>query len=274
MPELPEVETVRSYLDDVVKGRKIVSVDVLLPRLIKNRNADEFAASLTGCTFMKITRKGKYLFLHLNANSGILAHLRLTGRFLYEDDDGKDLPRFSRIVFHLDKGRLIYGDIRTLGCLWIVPDGAVTGIKGYDTLGPDGISPDFTPQYLWNYIHRRKTRIKAILLDQTCVAGVGNIYVDEALFLAGIRPSRRCDKVTKKETEALCNAIHAVLEEGLAYGGTTIINFVNASGKEGQNQENLNVYGREGKPCPNCGTPITYVKQGGRGTHYCRYCQK
>lgn len=142
MPELPEVETVRSYLDDVVKGRKIVSVDVLLPRLIKNRNADEFAASLTGCTFTKITRKGKYLFLHLNANSGILAHLRLTGRFLYEDDDGKDLPRFSRIVFHLDKGRLIYGDIRTLGCLWIVPDGAVTGIKGYDTLGPDGISPD------------------------------------------------------------------------------------------------------------------------------------
>lgn len=274
MPELPEVETVRSYLSEKVTGRKILSIDVLLPRLIKNRDSHEFVASLTGCTITGVTRKGKYLFFHLNASAGILAHLKLTGRFLYEEDDGNELPRFSRIVFHLDKGRLIYGDIRTLGCLWLVPDGPLTGITGYDTLGPDGISDDFSKDYLWHYIHHRKRRIKAVLLDQTCVAGVGNIYVDEALFLAGIRPSRRCDKVTKKETGALCQAIHHVLEEGLAHGGTTIINFVNASGKEGQNQENLNVYGREGMPCPVCGTPITYIKQGGRGTHYCRICQK
>jgi formamidopyrimidine-DNA glycosylase len=272
MPELPEVETIRAYIDKKVSGHRVEDIQVCLPRLIKNSSAGEMKKALIGRTITACSRRGKYLVLHTDGPDSLLIHLRMTGSLIYDAGRGEEI-RAQRIVFLLDAGRLIYRDIRTLGCLWLVPSAGLTHIKGYDTLGPDGNSPDCTATYIYSRLKGTHRKIKSFLLDQTQIAGLGNIYVDEALFLAGIRPSRRCDRISKAAAGRLCDAIHEVLAEGLAHGGTTIRNFISGSGREGSNQDYLRVYGREGQPCPLCGTKIRYVKQAGRGTHYCPHCQ-
>lgn len=274
MPELPEVETIRSFIENKVQHKGITAVDVSLPRLIRNTTAENFVSALTGTEIEGVSRRGKYLFLRCSGPWSVLVHLRMTGSLLYEDKPGEYAGRAVHIVFSLSEGRLLYRDIRTLGCLWLVPTEGPTGIKGYDNLGPDAISPAFTAEGLYRFLKETRRPVKTVLLDQTKVAGIGNIYVDEALFRAGIRPLRRGCKVTKKEAVKLHEAITVVLQEGLAHGGTTIRNFISGNGKEGQNQENLRVYGREGTPCTVCGTTIEYVKLNGRGTHYCPKCQK
>lgn len=274
MPELPEVETIRSFIEKKVQHKVITAVDVSLPRLIRNTTAENFVSVLTGTEIEGVSRRGKYLFLRCSGPWSVLVHLRMTGSLLYEAMPGEYAGRAVHVVFSLTEGRLLYRDIRTLGCLWLVPTEGPTGIKGYDNLGPDAISPAFTAEGLYRFLKETRRPVKTVLLDQTKVAGIGNIYVDEALFRAGIRPLRRGCKVTKKEAVKLHEAITAVLQEGLAHGGTTIRNFISGNGKEGQNQENLRVYGREGTPCTVCGTTIEYVKLNGRGTHYCPTCQK
>lgn len=272
MPELPEVETVRATLEPVLTGRTITHIDITLPRLIKNATVEAFSKALSGCTFTAVGRKGKYLRLCTDGSSDLLVHLRMTGSLIY-DAAGNNRPKTAHIVFHLDKGLLYYCDVRTFGCLWLAKPGEKTGISGYDELGPDANSSAVTADYLREKMKASSRTVKSFLLDQTVLAGLGNIYVDEALFLAGIRPSRRCNHIGKERTQRLAKAIHTVLAEGIEYGGTTIRDFVNGSGREGENQENLVVYGREGTPCKTCGTLIKYVKQGGRGTHYCPHCQ-
>ena len=274
MPELPEVETIRSFIEKRVQHKVITAIDVSLPRLIRNTTAENFVSVLTGTTIEGVSRRGKYLFLHCSGPSSVLVHLRMTGSLLYEDQPGAFSGRAVHVVFSLTEGRLLYRDIRTLGCLWVGPSEGPTGIKGYDNLGPDAISPAFTAEGLYRLLKETSRPVKTVLLDQTKVAGIGNIYVDEALFRAGIRPLRRAHRVTKKEAAKLHEAITDVLHEGLEHGGTTIRNFISGNGKEGQNQENLRVYGREGTPCTVCGTTIEYVKLNGRGTHYCPKCQK
>ncbi|MGE1061125.1 DNA-formamidopyrimidine glycosylase [Megasphaera paucivorans] len=274
MPELPEVETVRRYLQNHLPGKSIQQIEIFLPRLIKNATSQQFAAALKNKKIKKVERRGKYLFLHIDGPQSLLIHLRMTGRLVYEEEPFSVLPRFNRIVFQLTQGRMLYGDVRTLGCLWLIPSVGLTGVKGYDTLGPDGTSPDFTAAYLRQKLKDTTRTIKSFLLDQTNVAGLGNIYVDEALFAARITPLRRCNRIGKETAVRLHDAVVRVLEEGIVHGGTTIRDFINGSGKEGQNQQNLCVYGREGRPCPVCGTKIVYIKLAGRGTHYCPHCQK
>lgn len=274
MPELPEVETVRRYLQNHLPGKSIQQIEIFLPRLIKNATSQQFTAALKNKKIKDVKRRGKYLFLHMDGPQSLLIHLRMTGRLIYEEENSSVLPRFSRIVFQLTQGRMLYGDVRTLGCLWLIPSIGLTGVKGCDTLGPDGTSPDFTAAYLRQILKDNTRTIKSFLLDQTNVAGLGNIYVDEALFTARIKPMRRCNRIGKETVVRLHDVIVRVLEEGIMHGGTTIRDFINGSGKEGQNQQNLCVYGREGSPCPVCGTTIVYIKLAGRGTHYCPQCQK
>lgn len=199
MPELPEVETIRAFLDKHVRGKTITAIDLDLPRLIKNTTADRFQAALTGQTLEGVSRRGKYLFVHCSGPWSFLAHMRMTGSLLYEERPGQYAGRAIHITFTLSEGRLLYRDIRTLGCLWLVPSDGPTGVKGYDSLGPDAISPDFTTDRLYAFLKGCHRPVKTLLLDQTKVAGLGNIYVDEALFRAGIRPMRHSDSVTKKE---------------------------------------------------------------------------
>lgn len=202
MPELPEVETIRAFLDEHVRGKTITAIDLDLPRLIKNTTADRFQAALTGQTLEGVSRRGKYLFVHCSGPWSFLAHMRMTGSLLYEERPGQYAGRAIHITFTLSEGRLLYRDIRTLGCLWLVPSDGPTGVKGYDSLGPDAISPDFTADRLYALLKGCHRPVKTLLLDQTKVAGLGNIYVDEALFRAGIRPMRHSDSVTKKKRSA------------------------------------------------------------------------
>ena len=148
MPELPEVETIRAFLDEHVRGKTITAIDLDLPRLIKNTTADRFQAALTGQTLEGVSRRGKYLFVHCSGPWSFLAHMRMTGSLLYEERPGQYAGRAIHIAFTLSEGRLLYRDIRTLGCLWLVPSDGPTGVKGYDSLGPDAISPDFTTDRL------------------------------------------------------------------------------------------------------------------------------
>lgn len=272
MPELPEVETVRAYIHQYTAGKKIMHIDVRLARLIKNADADTFIHALTGQTIEAVKRRGKYLLLQCSGSHSLLVHLRMTGSLIYVPHWQENI-KAAHIIFSLQEGTLVYRDIRTLGCLWLVPPQGPTGIQGYDTLGPDGNSPACTTAYLRQALAGTQRYIKSFLLDQTKIAGLGNIYVDEALFLAHISPFRRCHTLTQEEIEHLHDAIVHVLHEGLKYGGTTIQNFVNGSGREGQNQNHLLVYGREGTPCVFCGGTIQYKKLTGRGTHYCPHCQ-
>ena len=272
MPELPEVETVRAYIEEHIAGRRVERIDVFLPRLIKNASPEEFCRALTGQVVAGVSRKGKYLLLRTSGATSLLVHLRMTGSLLYQDE--AEPVKGMRIVFALDKGRFLYRDIRTLGCLWLVPSEGPTGVAGYDTLGPDGNSPECTEAYLLEKMSGSQRAVKAFLLDQRCVAGLGNIYVDEALFAAGIAPRRPCCRISAAEVRALKQAIGAVLAQGLAHGGTTIRDFISGDGKEGGNQAFLQVYGKEGTPCPRCGATIVYEKVAGRGTHYCPQCQK
>lgn len=271
MPELPEVETVRAYIEDHAAGKQIEAVQILLPRLVKNVPPEAFCRALTGRVIESVGRRGKYLRIRCSGEQSMLVHLRMTGSLIYQEQ--YEEIRGQRIIFVLNKGYIIYRDIRTLGCLWLVPSEGPTGISGYDSLGPDGNSSEFTLSYLWNALQSAKRSVKSFLLDQTCVAGLGNIYVDEALFMAGIRPQRRCCDVRADECGRLHDAIRYVLQQGLEHGGTTIRDFISGSGQEGTNQAFLRVYGKEDTPCPRCGCMIVYTKVAGRGTHYCPHCQ-
>ena len=151
MPELPEVETIRSFIEKRVQHKVITAIDVSLPRLIRNTTAENFVSVLTGTTIEGVSRRGKYLFLHCSGPSSVLVHLRMTGSLLYEDQPGAFSGRAVHVVFSLTEGRLLYRDIRTLGCLWLVPSEGPTGIKGYDNLGPDAISPAFTAEGLYRF---------------------------------------------------------------------------------------------------------------------------
>lgn len=271
MPELPEVETVRAYIAEHAVEKRIENVRLLLPRLVKNALPEEFCRRLTGQTISAVSRKGKYLLLRCSGGPSLLVHLRMTGSLIYQEE--YEEIRGQRIIFALNEGYILYRDVRTLGCLWLVPPEGPTGISGYDSLGPDGNSNEFTLSYLQESLQSSKRSVKSFLLDQTCVAGLGNIYADEALFLAGVRPQRRCCDISPDECRRLHEAIGVVLRQGLAHGGTTIRDFISGNGQEGSNQAFLQVYGKEGTPCPRCGHTIIYTKFAGRGTHYCPHCQ-
>ena len=190
MPELPEEETESAYIEEHAAGKRIEEIRLLLPRLVKNAPPEEFCRLLTGQTISAVSRKGKYLLVRFSGGPSLLVHLRMTGSLIYQEE--YEEIRGQRIIFVLNEGYILYRDVRTLGCLWLVPPEGPTGVSGYDSLGPDGNSDAFTLSYLQEALQSSKRSIKSFLLDQTCVAGLGNIYADEALFLAGVRPQRRC----------------------------------------------------------------------------------
>lgn len=272
MPELPEVETVRTYLAPYVVGNRIVQVEVNAPNVLKNTTVPGFRNRVVGKRIEGLVRRGKYLQFLLSGEQAVLVHLRMTGKLLYRPALQEE-PR-ARLRLHLQKGLLVYEDVRTFGGFWLVPKTGPTGVPGYDTLGPDAAGEAFTAAYLRQCLAGKKRMIKTLLLDQHVVAGLGNIYVDEALFAAHIRPDRQAATISRTEVGKLHAAIGRVLAQGLAHGGTTIRDFVDSNGREGTNQSFLQVYGREGMPCPHCGTRLVYTKVSGRGTRYCPHCQR
>ena len=281
MPELPEVETVVRDLRPQLSGRRIESVHLtrdpaIRARLVRYPNPARFLRRLRGRTIRSVERRGKYLVLPLDENGErLVVHLGMTGHLrVWEPEESAVKHTHFRAM--LDSGlELRYDDPRQFGRLLLGSQDELVASRAFPAkLGPEPIHGDLTEAEFDTIVKSRRRPIKSALLDQSFLAGVGNIYADEACFRAGIRPSRWTHRLTARERRALYSAIQEVLENSIAARGSSIINYVDAFGVRGANQEKLLVYGRGGEPCLKCGTPLQATRLAGRGTVYCRKCQR
>lgn len=274
MPEMPELETIRRSLEPHIQGKTIDSVELLLSRQIKWPTPEEFVSRITGRRIDSLGRVGKYLLLQLDSGNTMVFHLRMTGQVCY-CPPGEQAHSHARIIFHLQDGaRLVYADTRTLGTLYVMKPEEINNIKGLAEMGPEPLSEAFTVEYLSEALSGKKTKIKSFLLDQSKIGGLGNIYVDEALFLSGIHPQREARSLFGPEIDRLHKNINKVIADGIADGGTTFRDYRDGNGEKGSHQDHLFAYGRDGKPCRSCGTIMLKIRVGGRGTHFCPECQK
>ena len=268
MPELPEVETIRRHLEPALTGKRIAALTVA-DATVSAQTAAELRHLTTGRDVTGLRRRGKYLIVDLD--EGILVvHLRMTGQLLFERPDTPRLPRFT--VEFDDGSHLHFFDVRRFGRLWGFHDEAELE-RFFAELGVEPLSPGFSTAHLRALLAGRRAPLKAFLLDQRRIAGVGNIYADEALFRAGLHPLRPAGSVGPRGAARLRDALVETLESGIAQAGTSVDSFVDPEGAPGSFQEMLNVYQRTGEPCRRCGTPIERVVVGGRGTHFCPRCQ-
>jgi formamidopyrimidine-DNA glycosylase len=277
MPELPEVETVRRGLNQLTLNQTITGGDVLLNRTIAYPiSADEFIDRIQGQEIASWYRRGKYLLCELlPAHTWLGVHLRMTGQLLWLDRE-QPLHKHTRVRLFLgDRQELRFVDQRTFGQIWWVPaDVAVENIiTGLAKLAADPFSSEFTVEYLTEKLKNRRRPIKTALLDQSVIAGLGNIYADEALFKSGILPTTLCTDLQEARITNLRIAIIQVLEASLAAGGTTFSNFLNVKGINGNYGGEAWVYNRTGKPCKVCGQIIQRLKLSGRSSHFCVQCQ-
>jgi len=281
MPELPEVETVVRDLRPQLSGRTIASVQLTRDPLIRGRlirypSATTFVRRLRGRTIRSVERRGKYIVMPLDQDSErLVVHLGMTGHLrVWEPEETPVKHTHVRVV--LDTGlELRYDDQRQFGRLLLGKQDELVAARAFPArLGPEPIHGDLTEAEFDRLVRGRRRPLKSALLDQSFLAGVGNIYADEACFRAGIRPSRWTHQLTLRERRALYSAIQEVLENSIAARGSSIINYVDAFGLRGSNQEKLLVYGRAGEPCLTCGTPLQGTRLAGRGTVYCRKCQR
>jgi formamidopyrimidine-DNA glycosylase len=281
VPELPEVETVVRDLRPQLSGRRIEAVTLtrdpaILSRIIRYPTPAKFSRGLRGRTIRTVERRGKYIVMPLDHDGQrLIVHLGMTGHLRVWEPEEVVL-KHTHVRAVLDSGlELRYDDQRQFGRLLLGTQDELIAAHAFPAkLGPEPIHGDLTEAQFGALIRARRRPVKSALLDQSFLAGVGNIYADEACFLAGIRPSRWTNRLTVRERRALYSAIQEVLENSIAARGSSIINYVDAFGLRGQNQERLLVYGRSGQPCLRCGTPLLGSRLAGRGTVYCRKCQR
>ena len=265
MPELPEVETVRRGLEPQVRGHRVTGA--------WGHASPKFApaAEAVDATVATVGRRGKYLLLGLDDGRTLVVHLGMTGQFRIGAHD-EVLDPYVRAWWRLDDGRTVaFRDVRRFGRVAVVGTD-LTGLPTLAALGPEPFDADFTGEHLWQALRRSNVRVKTQLLSQRPVAGVGNIYADEALWRAGVHPSAR--RVSRPAAARLRDAIVDVLAEGIAHGGTTLRDYRTVDGDEGENQHRLDCYGRFGLPCPRCGTELRRSVVDGRGTTHCPACQR
>jgi len=277
MPELPEVETIVRLLRAQLVGQRVSSVEVRWPRCIAIPGASEFERELIEREVLDVGRRGKFVIISLSGGRFLLVHLRMTGRLLVEDAgcaaaSGEAAPDpHIHVVFRFVSGRALrFHDTRKFGRLYLLSEPAE--IVG--DLGPEPLSADFTPQTLHDLLRGHRKRLKPLLADQRLLAGLGNIYIDEALWEARIHPLRHAHTLSAEETARLHAAIRKVLARAIENLGTTLRDYRTPLGESGENQEALAVYGRQGKPCPRCGEVVRRELVGGRGTWYCPSCQR
>lgn len=273
MPELPEVETVRRGLNELVAGSKIKDIEVLYPKMISNVTGDQFIATLKGRELEKVDRRGKYLLIRLSGGLTIVSHLRMEGNYDVVPE-GEKPHKHTHIIFHLDDGReLRYNDTRKFGRMSVVNTGDEYDVAGLRTIGPEPTEETLTLDYMIKIFGKSRKVVKPFLLDQSNIAGLGNIYADEVLWMSKIHPERQANSLTKAELAELRKNIILELQKAIAGHGTTVHSYSNAYGEAGSFQNQLNVYGRQGEPCLRCGTPIVKIKLAQRGTHFCPHCQ-
>lgn len=287
MPELPEVETVRRGLFELLIGRKVKAVEHTAPKSFPNapNDVEQF---LIGAKITNVRRRAKVLLIDLSTKYTLVIHLKMTGQMVFRgeavfgaghpnDSLIGELPdRSTRVVFTFTDGsHLYFNDQRKFGWVKLLPSLEVPNIDFMKKVGPEPLENDFTAaEFAARFKRRAKTSIKAALLDQTVVAGVGNIYADESLWKAKIHPLRLVNTITPAEFKTLYTELRAVMNLAIEKGGSTDKNYVNAEGKRGSYMDFARVFRREGKPCPRCSTVIVKFKAAGRGTHICPQCQK
>jgi formamidopyrimidine-DNA glycosylase len=282
MPELPEVETIARDLHQHLVGWAIVGVTVREPRAIDSLTPQEFSERLTGQCIRGVGRRAKYIVFELESGDLLIVHLRMTGRLLLRSPDDP-LDKHTHVVLDLEPGtlpqsalaatQLRFVDTRKFGRLSLVAPLHLTALD--KRLGPEPLLDDFTPQVLSEALRGRRTKLKPFLLDQRRLAGLGNIYADESLFLARLHPEREARSLTPDEVERLHAAIRHVLAEAIGNRGTSLSDaeYRDATGEKGRHLEHLAVFRRTGQPCPRCGTAIQRIRLGGRSTHFCPRCQ-
>lgn len=288
MPELPEVETVRRGLHELIIGREVKKVVHDTPKSFPNAAAD-VEQFLIGATITDVRRRAKVLLIDLSSEYTLVIHLKMTGQLVFRAADiafgaghpndsliGELPDKSTRVTFAFgDDSHLYFNDQRKFGWVRLLPTIEVPNIDFMKKVGPEPLDAEFTAkQFTERFKRRARSPIKAALLDQTVVAGVGNIYADESLWGAKIHPLRPVASITKKEFETLYSELRDVMNLAIEKGGSTDRNYVNAEGKKGSYIDFARVFRREGKPCPRCGTTIIKFKAAGRGTHICPNCQR
>ncbi len=274
MPELPEVETVRTQIAPVLEGRRLERVEIFDPRLTRPDDRLEVAAQLEGERVASVGRRGKYVVVRFESGRVLLIHLRMTGSLLFVSGGSEGEDPHRRAVVTLDNGSaVVYRDVRRFGT-WLVLEPGEAEPYLAARLGSEPLEAPFTARALGSRLAGRRAPIKAAILDQRIVAGLGNIYADEALWRARIHPLRPSGGLSEHETRNLHRGIRRALEAGIARQGATLRDYRTPAGGQGSMQDEFNAYGREGEPCRRCGTPIVKTRAGGRGTWFCPGCQR
>lgn len=269
MPELPEVETVKNELMPHVVGRKLTGITLLWEGIVKQPSAKDFRSHLLGQQITGLARHGKYLVVTLAGDDSLIIHLKMSGSLLVGLDSSEP-PKYTRAVIHLDNGtNIFFRDPRKFGAMWLVADkNTIVG-----KLGPEPLEADFTPQVLAQRLSGRTAPIKALLCDQSVIAGIGNMYADEALFAARIHPLRSGGSLSPDEIERLHNAIQQILRSAIGNKGASIVNYLRPGGELGTAHFEFKVAHGRGKDCPICGGPIQRITVRNRGTYFCPKCQ-
>jgi len=266
MPELPEVETIKRDLEKIILGKKITEVCVHHPAVIRQPDVAKFKQYLQGAKIKNILRKAKVLILELSSGKSLVIHLKMTGQLVYPGDAKK-----SRVSFYLDDGKILdFNDQRLFAELRVLDDWR--SLKFIQNLGPEPC--DLSLAQFKEMLAPKKTKIKALLMDQGFISGIGNLYAAEVLFKSGIHPERPANSLSDKEKESLLKAIKDILNQAIKHGGSSIDDYVRLSGERGDYVRYHRVYGRQGQPCLVCKTPVKRIALGGRGTYFCPRCQK
>ena len=275
MPELPEVETIRTFLSPLIIGKQIRRARVTSKRVVEEACRDDISRSLAGKRIRTFQRRGKYLVLG-GENFSLLFHLGMSGRLIFMPHATPVVPHTHLVISFSDGSQLHFQDPRAFGRIKLYPfaPGSPRRIPELARLGWDPLEDGITPLSLWQCLQRRKSTIKQSLLDQHLISGIGNIYASEILFRAGIHPLQPSHRLSKARVKRLCQALGETLDEAIRRGGTTILSFRDPEGRRGGFQDHLQVYGRNGQPCPRCRTLIGKEIIAGRSTYFCPRCQR
>lgn len=283
MPELPEVESIRSMLEKRVLNKKISKLEILDTKAIARPEPDSFCSAILGRKILGMRRFAKYLIFDFDDASKMVVHLRMTGNLLYMDGSSKiniksdenGLPRHTRVIFTLNDGSfLCFCDQRKFGRLWLYSSDEDYKDCGIDRLGPEPLTADFSKEYLCKCLAKTQRQIKTVLLDQSIVSGIGNIYSDEILFKAGILPQTRACDISKTRALSLHDAINNVISNGIKANQSSIEAYMLGAREQYSNLEKMNVYQKSGKKCMVCGTKIEKLTIGGRSSCFCPNCQR
>src|SRR5215510_8089840 len=274
MPELPEVEIVMRRLRELIVGKTIVKARLIRAGLSPENSPRQFAASLKGARVEDVTRRGKHILARLSNGRTLVVHLRMTGRFIYLDQEAENTPHTHAVLWLDDGKKLLFDDQRHFGLMMVARTAGLDSVKYLSKLVPEPFSPEFSPEYLYDTLKRSSQQIKLALLDQTKVVGLSNIYASEALHRAGINPRLPANRISKPRATTLHHEIVAVLSDAIANDAAFDTDSGDLDTSYGRYESVVRVYERENQPCFTCGDAIRKITQGARSTYYCPRCQR